>query len=108
MNIFFKKRSDCMWSKTLGGINKVTKYMTSGFLIVMVVIIFLQIVSRIVIQSSFSWTEELARFLMIWLTFLGAAFSFQHGAHIGISMLTDKLPKKVSAIITLQIGRAHV
>ncbi|HLS67185.1 MAG TPA: TRAP transporter small permease [Pseudogracilibacillus sp.] len=93
-----------MWSKTLGGINKVTKYMTSGFLIVMVVIIFLQIVSRIVIQSSFSWTEELARFLMIWLTFLGAAFSFQHGAHIGISMLTDKLPKKVSAIITLLVG----
>src|SRR5690625_7133920 len=104
MNIFFKKRSDCMWSKTLGGINKVTKYMTSGFLIVMVVIIFLYIVSRIVSQSFFSWTEELARFLMIWLTFLGAAFYFHHGVHIGISMLSDKLPKKVSAIITLLDG----
>jgi len=93
-----------MWTKTLRSINKATQYLTSAFLVVMVVIIFLQIVSRVVVQSSFSWTEELARFLMIWLTFLGAAFSFQHGAHIGISMLTERLPKKVNAIITLIVG----
>src|SRR5699024_371587 len=93
-----------MWSKIVTNINKITELLTSSFLVIMVAIIFVQIVSRVLVQSSFPWTEELARFLMIWVTFLGAAFSFQHGAHIGISMLTNKLPKKLNGIIQLLIG----
>ncbi|HIV74023.1 MAG TPA: TRAP transporter small permease [Candidatus Pseudogracilibacillus intestinigallinarum] len=93
-----------MWSKIVTNINKITELLTSSFLVIMVAIIFMQIVSRVLIQSSFPWTEELARFLMIWVTFLGAAFSFQHGAHIGISMLTDKLPNKLNSIVQLCIG----
>lgn len=88
-----------MWTKALQTINRSTEWLTCIFLIVMVVIIFLQVVSRTFLQSSFPWTEELARYLMIWLTFLGAAFSFQYGAHIGIGIITDKLPKKLAAII---------
>lgn len=90
-----------MWSKALHGVNKGTEFLTSAFLVIMVVIIFLQIISRILIQSSFPWTEELARFLMIWLTFLGAAFSFQYGAHIGITLITNKIPKKVAAVVQI-------
>lgn len=90
-----------MWSKTLQTINRGTEWLTSIFLIIMVVIIFLQVVSRTFLQSSFPWTEELARYLMIWLTFLGAAFSFQYGAHIGIGIITDRLPKKVAAIVNV-------
>ena len=93
-----------MWDKFVRSINKVTELLTSSFLAIMVIIIFVQIVSRVLVQSSFPWTEELARFLMIWVTFLGAAFSFQHGAHIGISMLTNKLPKKLNGIIQLLVG----
>lgn len=88
-----------MWSKALHGVNKGTEFLTSAFLVIMVVIIFLQIISRILIQSSFPWTEELARFLMIWLTFLGAAFSFQYGAHIGITLITNKIPRKLAAVV---------
>lgn len=86
-----------MWVKTINGINRFTEWMTGIFLVIMVIIIFVQIVSRILIQSSFPWTEELARYLMIWLTFLGASFSFQYGAHIGVEILTSKVPKKVAA-----------
>lgn len=88
-----------MWSRTLNKINKSTEWLTCVFLVIMVIIVFMQIISRTFTQSSFPWTEELARYLMIWLTFLGAAFSFQHGAHIGISMFIDKLPKKAAAIV---------
>jgi len=93
-----------MWSKTINFVNKTTEFVTSTFLVVMVVVVFLQIVSRIIIQSSFPWTEELSRFLMIWLTFLGAAFSFQYGAHIGITLITNKIPKKLSAILQMIVA----
>ncbi|UTW70911.1 TRAP transporter small permease subunit [Anaerobacillus sp. HL2] len=48
--------------------------------------------SREVLNSSFPWTEEVARYLMIWITFLGASFAFQYGAHIGIEYFKMKFP----------------
>src|SRR5699024_2807539 len=93
-----------MWSKTVNGINRATEWLTSFFLVVMVVIIFMQIVSRLIMNSSFPWTEELARYLMIWLTFLGAAFSFQYGAHIGVEILTSKFPQKTAAVFQVIVA----
>jgi TRAP-type C4-dicarboxylate transport system permease small subunit len=75
------------------------------FLVIMVAIIFLQIVSRTLIGSSFYWTEEMARFMMIWVIFLGAGFAFQYGAHISIESLVDRfsdgLKKTVQVLILL-------
>lgn len=93
-----------MWSKAINYVNKTTELVTSTFLVIMVVVVFLQIVSRIIIQSSFPWTEELSRFLMIWLTFLGAAFSFQYGAHIGITLITNKVPRKLQAVLQIIVA----
>ncbi len=81
-----------MWRKFIHVINRTTEWLTAGFLAVMVILIFAQIVSRLFIGSSFAWTEEVARYLMIWSTFLGASFAFQYGAHIGVEVLVMKLP----------------
>ncbi len=51
-----------------------------------------QVVSRYVFASPSSWTEEVARFLLIWIGVLGAAYAFRTGAHLGL----DVLPKKLS------------
>lgn len=72
----------------------------------MVVLIFLQIISRVIIGSSFSWTEELARFLMIWVTLLGGSFAFQYGAHIGIEVLVRKLPRMTASVIQVIVTLA--
>lgn len=72
-------------------LNKATEFVTMFFLIMMVVLIFVQIVSRVIIGSSFSWTEEVARYLMIWVAFLGAGFAFQYGTHMSIEVLFKKL-----------------
>lgn len=62
-------------------------------------VITLQIVSR-VFFTSFSWTEEVARFLLIWITFLGAALAWQQGRHLAVSLLRDNLPKGPRRIVT--------
>lgn len=54
-------------------------------------VITLQIVSR-VFFTSVSWTEELARFLLIWITFLGAALAWQQGRHLVVTSFRDALP----------------
>ncbi len=62
-------------------------------------VITLQIVSRVFFMSV-SWTEEVARFLLIWITFLGAALAWQQGRHLAVSLLRDNLPDGPRRIVT--------
>lgn len=57
----------------------------------LVAVITLQIVSR-VFFNAVSWTEEVARFLMIWLTFAGAALALAEHRHIAVDVLVDRMP----------------
>lgn len=64
-------------------------------------VITLQIISR-VFFNAVPWTEEIARFLLIWITFLGAALAFQRGRHIAVTFVVDALPsgmKKLARIL---------
>ncbi len=61
-------------------------------MVALVVSVSWQVVSRYVFASPSSWTEEVARFLLIWIGVLGAAYAFRTGAHLGL----DLLPKKLS------------
>ncbi|MGO2132390.1 MAG: TRAP transporter small permease [Halomonas sp.] len=54
-------------------------------------VITLQIISR-VFFTAVGWTEEVARFLLIWITFLGATLAFQRGRHIAVTFVVDALP----------------
>ena len=49
-----------------------------------------QIFTRYAIASPSSWTEELARFLLIWIGLLGAAWAYRKRAHLGLSYLVEK------------------
>jgi TRAP-type C4-dicarboxylate transport system permease small subunit len=65
----------------------------------LVAVITLQIVSR-VFFTSVSWTEEVARFLLIWITFLGATLAYQQGRHIAVTLMRDNLPPAFKRIVT--------
>ncbi len=69
-------------------------------LILMVVVIFAQIIFRFFIGSSLSWSEELARYSMIWLSFLGASAGVKRGAHVGVEFLLKSLPENKRILLT--------
>ena len=73
----------------------------------MVVVVFLQVVNRYVFNSPLSWTEELARFLFVWLTFLGAFWALVNKNHIGVNSLVThfsfNVQKVLSTIIVILI-----
>ena len=56
-----------------------------------VLLTFAQVLFRYVFQTSLAWTEELARFMFIWLAALGAAYAFKKRAHFLLRFLVDKL-----------------
>jgi TRAP-type C4-dicarboxylate transport system permease small subunit len=60
-------------------------------------VITLQIVSR-VLFTAVGWTEEVARFLLVWITFLAGTLAFQRGRHIAVTFVVDALPGRLRQI----------
>lgn len=61
------------------GLDRVMRLATIGFLTVLVSVVILQVVARYAFASPPAWTEEIARYAMIWAGLLGATMSFKRG-----------------------------
>ncbi|WP_394140049.1 TRAP transporter small permease [Cytobacillus oceanisediminis] len=72
-------------------INKVVGWLLFVMLAVMSVLISWQVFARFVVGESLTFSEEASRFLMIWLTLLGAAYAIKEGSLIAIDLLQSKL-----------------
>lgn len=70
----------------------------------MSVIIFVNVVMRYATDASLEWAEEVARYLMIWLTFLGAGPVLRYGGHIAVENLQDALPGKVAVAVRVLVA----
>lgn len=56
-----------------------------------VIVVTIQVFSRFVLQSPSSITEELSRFLLIWIGLLGGAYGYHSNAHLGLDIATNSL-----------------
>ncbi|WP_422844387.1 TRAP transporter small permease [Acidovorax sp. M2(2025)] len=63
----------------------------AAMLAVMVVLVFGNVVLRYAFNSGISVSEELSRWLFVWLTFLGAVVALHERAHLGTDMLVGRL-----------------
>jgi len=63
-------------------------------LTIMVVVIFTNVIMRYVFNNSLSWSEELARYLFIWFSWMGVSAGLKDGAHLRVEILTTKLIRR--------------
>ncbi|GAW93783.1 TRAP transporter small permease [Calderihabitans maritimus] len=70
----------------------------------MTVVVFLQVFFRFVIKGSLPWSEELARYLMVWAVFIGASIGAKEGAHIGVEAFVAFLPAKLRRVALVLAG----
>jgi TRAP-type C4-dicarboxylate transport system permease small subunit len=66
-------------------------YLIAAALAVMVVLVFGNVVMRYAFNSGLTLSEELSRWLFVWVTFLGAIVALNDGAHLGTDMLVSRL-----------------
>src|SRR5215475_3688023 len=69
------------------------KLMTALCLAVMVVLVFGNVFLRYGFNSGITVSEELSRWLLVWLTFLGAIVALRQHAHLGVDTLVRLLPQ---------------
>jgi TRAP-type C4-dicarboxylate transport system permease small subunit len=61
-----------------------------------------QVFSRFILADPSSFTEELSRYLLIWIGILGAAYAYKTKAHLGLDLFVEKMAtanKKVALVI---------
>lgn len=76
--------------KIIVGMNKVIHAVLILLMVILVVSVFCQITFRF-FGMALTWTEELSRYSMIWMTFLGAAYAVSTKAHIGMELFVDRM-----------------
>lgn len=70
---------------------------------IMVLDVFWGVITRYLLDSQSSWTDELARFLLVWLSILGAAYASGKKLHIAIDLLPHYLNERNKKILDLII-----
>ena len=74
-------------------IRKINDAAVVGLFFAMTVTVLIQVFFRFVLQSPLRWTEELARYLMIWLVLLASSIAMRNRAHLQVDVLTSALPR---------------
>jgi TRAP-type C4-dicarboxylate transport system permease small subunit len=82
-----------MLSKFDRALIRVNRWLVIAILAAMASMVFANVALRFFTDRSILWVEEVSRYLMIWLTFLGAGLVLRYGGHIGIDTLQERLPR---------------
>jgi TRAP-type C4-dicarboxylate transport system permease small subunit len=73
-----------------------------GLLLVMMVLlcldVFLGVFSRYVMARTFTWYDEIARLLFVWIVFLGAAVGVRRSAHFRLHLVLDRFPPGIRRV----------
>ena len=70
----------------------------------MVALVFGNVVARYVFNVSFIWAEELSQYLMVWVTFLGAAYAYGLNEHIGLDFVVDRIRSEKARTVIRLLG----
>lgn len=70
----------------------VERVVTSVIFCSMMIVVTAQIVMRYVLNSPLLWSEEFARYVYVWLVFIGSAYCVTQNKHVAVTLVTDRLP----------------
>ena len=68
------------------------RFIVTVLMAAMTLDVLLGVFFRYVMQDALTWTEELARYVMIWMGFLGTGLALREGSHVAVEFLLESLP----------------
>ena len=80
-------------------IKHLSLFLAGMFLLINIIDIIFSVISRYFFNSSLVWTEELARFTLIWAVMFGGVAAMSYGEHVSITIVVEKLPNYLSKIV---------
>lgn len=78
------------------GIATINKNIAVAGIVLGTLLAFVNVVMRYCFNSGFSWAGEATNYLFIWSAFFGAAYGFNRGIHISVTILIEKFNYKIA------------
>jgi TRAP-type C4-dicarboxylate transport system permease small subunit len=69
----------------------------------MTAVILLQVFFRYGLGSALTWSEEVARFMMIWMTFLIAPVAYRHGVNVSLDIFASMIKGRMKAVLIVAL-----
>src|SRR5699024_280440 len=67
------------------------RYLMGIFMVIIVTVTLMQVGARFVLNNPLVWSDELARFLLIWMVFLGASIVSYDDKHMAVDLFQEKM-----------------
>ena len=75
---------------------RLNRWLVIALMGVMAVLVFANVVSRYSFNHSIIWVEELTRYMMVWVGFIGSGLVLRFGAHVAVDVFQDLLPARAA------------
>ena len=85
--------------KLANWLNNITEKLGIVFLVIMLLIVSMQVITRLTVKTTPRWAEEVSLVLMVWFSFIGIAIGIKEKIHIAITFLTDILPGRIRRVV---------
>jgi TRAP-type C4-dicarboxylate transport system permease small subunit len=80
--------------------DRLARFLVALMMAVMSSIVLFGVFNRFIFKIPISWTEEIAKYLLIWISMLGSAVALRIGAHVGVGLIVTKLKKSSRNIVS--------
>lgn len=80
-------------------LDKSLNYLIAAALTSMLLMVFINVVLRYLFDSGLTWSEEMSRFVFVWLVFLGAISALKDKMHLGVDILVGNVPPIIQKIL---------
>jgi TRAP-type C4-dicarboxylate transport system permease small subunit len=96
-----KGRPNNLFDRLSRRTNALVEQSLLGLGILMIAVVAAQVFFRYVLNHSLFWSEELARYILVWLTFLGASVAYRRGVHPRIDLFASRFDTRGARAIHL-------
>jgi len=82
-------------------INRLTEMAIFAIISAMAVDVFIEVILRYVLLLPLFWTEEFARYCLVWSSLLGAGIALKKGRHIAVTFVAERFPERIRTVAAL-------
>ena len=92
------------YRRVVDGLNIAVRWILAALMLVMTVLIGWQVIARFIVGESLTFSEEVSRFVMVWLVLLGAAYAAKNGRLMKVDIVEHMLSGRAKPTVIMVAG----
>src|SRR4030067_117658 len=80
--------------------DRIARFLIAMMMAVMIAVVLFGVFNRFLFKFPVSWTEEVAKYLLVWVSMLGSSVAIRVGAHVGVGLLVKRFGERPRNVIS--------